>query len=318
MEFHFAPMEGATDVVFRGVHRRLLGGADLYWAPFWSPTQDHTLTPRVRRELRPEGNAGVPVLPQLLSKSARDTLWAMGELRAMGYGEVNLNLGCPSGTVAAKGKGAGMLGDLENLRRFLDEVFDHAPLRISIKTRLGIRDEGEFAPLLDLYRRYPLARLAVHARVLEDQYRRPARPKGFSQALAAMDCPVVLNGDFKTLDCCRAAAKDYPQAAGLMAGRGFLADPALGRKLRGGPPLSEDELRAFHRALFEGYSRAFGSRRNAMLRMKEHWRHLLCLLPGGEGWAKPLRRENDPDRFLALAETALTACGLRADAAPDW
>ena len=53
MQFHFAPMEGATDVVFRAVHRQLIGGADLYWMPFWAPTQDHVLTPRVRRELSP-------------------------------------------------------------------------------------------------------------------------------------------------------------------------------------------------------------------------------------------------------------------------
>ncbi|MCI8526376.1 MAG: tRNA-dihydrouridine synthase family protein [Oscillospiraceae bacterium] len=317
MQFHFAPMEGATDVVFRAVHRQLIGGADLYWMPFWAPTQDHVLTPRVRRELSPAGNEGIPVLPQLLTKSARDFLWAAGELKAMGYEEVNLNLGCPSGTVTAKGKGAGFLGDLPRLERFLDEVFDHTPLRVSIKTRMGVRDGGEFQALLALYGRYPLARLAVHARVLQDQYRAPVRPEGFTQALAAMTCPVVCNGDLKTVAQCRAAAAVYP-AAGLMAGRGFLADPALGRKLRGGAPLTAEELRGFHRTLFEGYVRAFGSERNAMLRMKEHWRHLLCLLRGGESWAKPLRREAAPRRFAALAETALDACGLREDAEPDW
>lgn len=317
MELLFAPMEGATDVVFRGVHHRLIGGADGYWMPFWAPTQDHIMTPRARRELSPAANDGVPVLPQVLTKSARDFLWAAGELKAMGYGEVNLNLGCPSGTVTAKGKGAGFLGDLPRLARFLDEIFDHTPLPVSVKTRMGVEDGGEFAALLELYGRYPLSRLAVHARVLRDQYRGPARPEGFAQALSAMKCPVICNGDFKTAGDLRSAAKKYP-AAGLMAGRGFLADPALGRKLRGGAALTAEELRGFHRALFDGYSRAFGSERNAMLRMKEHWRYLLRLLRGGEAWAKPLRKETDPRRFLALAETALDACGLLPDARPDW
>ena len=48
--------------------------------------------------------------------------------------EVNLNLGCPSGTVTAKGKGAGMLRDLDALDRFLDTVFSEAGGPISVKT----------------------------------------------------------------------------------------------------------------------------------------------------------------------------------------
>ena len=61
------------------------------------------LTERVRRDILPEYNRDTPVLPQILTKSVPDFLWAAGELAAMGYEEVNLNLGCPSGTVTAKG-----------------------------------------------------------------------------------------------------------------------------------------------------------------------------------------------------------------------
>ena len=77
----------------------------------------------------------------------------------MGYGEVNLNLGCPSGTVTAKGKGAGFLGDLPRLERFLDEIFARSPLPISIKTRMGVSDPEEFGPILALYNRSPVKEL---------------------------------------------------------------------------------------------------------------------------------------------------------------
>ncbi len=60
----------------------------------------------------------------------------------MGYTEVNLNLGCPSGTVTAKGKGSGFLAQPEELERFFDEVFSKNPLPVSVKTRLGYEDAG--------------------------------------------------------------------------------------------------------------------------------------------------------------------------------
>ncbi len=85
-------------------------------------------------------------MPQLLVRRAEDFLWAAGELAAMGYPEINLNLGCPSGTVVAKGKGSGFLGLPEELERFLDTVFDAAPCAVSIKTRLGLREPEESAP----------------------------------------------------------------------------------------------------------------------------------------------------------------------------
>ena len=67
-----------------------------------------------------------------------------GQCRDLGYREVNLNLGCPSGTVTAKGKGSGMLKDLDGLDRFLDAIFAERPLDISIKTRIGFANGAEF------------------------------------------------------------------------------------------------------------------------------------------------------------------------------
>ena len=120
MRYDFAPMEGITGFLFRQLHHQYFPGVDRYYIPFLSPTQDHTFTPRELREVLPENNQGLEVVPQLLTKSPEDFLWAAGELSAMGYQTVNLNLGCPSGTVVAKGKGAGMLRCPEDLDRFLD------------------------------------------------------------------------------------------------------------------------------------------------------------------------------------------------------
>ena len=89
----------------------------------------------------------------------------------MGYQEVNLNCGCPSGTVTAKGKGAGMLVDLPALDRFLEEVFSHVDVAVSVKTRLGLVEPEEFEAILAVYNRYPLSELVIHPRVQAELYR---------------------------------------------------------------------------------------------------------------------------------------------------
>ncbi len=316
MVWEFAPMEGVTDRLYRAAHHRTFGGVARYGIPFWSPPADHTLTPRARRELTPD--PGVPALPQVLTKSAADFCWAAGVLADWGYREVNLNLGCPSGTVTAKGKGAGLLRDLDNLARLLDGIFAGSPLPVSIKTRLGVREPEELRRLLALYNRYPLASLTVHARVLEDQYRRPARPAWFAEALAGSRCPVCCNGDLKTEADCRRLAEALPQAPAAMIGRGLLADPALGRKLHGGPPASRAELAAFSETLFEGYAAAFGGPHNAMLRCKGHWRYWILLFADSAKAAKALRRAGDARQFRDLTRRVLAELPLLDAPAVDW
>ena len=72
----------------------------------------------------------------------------------LGYQEVNLNLGCPSGTVTAKGKGSGMLKDTDALHRFLDQIFCHTTANISVKTRIGFDSPEEFPALMEIYNQY--------------------------------------------------------------------------------------------------------------------------------------------------------------------
>lgn len=178
--------------------------------PFLSPSQHHVFTRRELRDILPEQDGDLDAVPQLLTRSGADFLWAAGELARMGYREVNLNLGCPSGTVTAKGKGAGMLGRPEELDHLLEDIFSASPTAVSVKTRLGIQDPEEFWPILDIYNKYPIAQLIVHTRVREDLYRRPARPELFPAILAASRTPLCYNGDLVTAADCRASLSASP------------------------------------------------------------------------------------------------------------
>lgn len=313
MHYEFAPMEGVTGWQYRRAHHQIFGGIDRYFTPFLSPTQDHVLTPRMRRDVILAHCEGVPTVPQVLTKSAADFVWAVGALRDLGYGEVNLNLGCPSGTVASKGKGSGFLGRLPELEQFLDTVFAAVQTPVSIKTRLGMTDPVEFWPILDLYRRYPIAQLTIHPRVQKDMYKNTPRMDVFAGALERVNCPVCYNGDLRTAANCAAFEAQFPQVQTVMIGRGLVANPALARQARGGPAATRAELQEFHDTLYEGYCEEFGSARNAVQRMKEFWFYLAQLYDGAEKLEKRLKKTVAPSDYEAAAAELLQAARLRTD-----
>lgn len=295
MHYDFAPLEGLTDSIYRRLHHKYFPGIDRYFMPFLSPTMHRVLTNREQRELPPADSESFTAVPQLLTKNGEDFLWAARVCRDLGYAEVNLNLGCPSGTVVSKGKGSGMLADPDALDRFLDTIFRDAPLPISVKTRLGLEDGAEFPRLLEIYNRYPISRLTIHPRVRKDFYKSDLRMEWFDYALENAKMPLCYNGDLNSLADIAAFRQAYPQIETLMLGRGLIGDPGL---LSGS--FSAATLEAFHDELLESYIAAFGSARNAMFRMKENWSYLLHRFEDSEKLGKRLRKTTDVEEYRAI------------------
>ena len=233
MQYYTAPMEGLTDRIWRQAHQRWFGapGAPArYYAPFLSPPENRVLIKKKMAELDPAANPGAPVIPQLLAKDGALAAWMVTELRRLGYTEVNLNFGCPSGTVTAKGKGAGMLRDPAKLEAFLDEFFSRTEGPVSVKTRLGVTRPEEFDAILDIYNRYPICELTIHPRVMRQLYRGEADRAAFAACLPRCRMPVCYNGDITTPAQLAALEAEHPSLSGIMVGRGLIADPALLRR----------------------------------------------------------------------------------------
>lgn len=318
MRYYFAPMEGVTGAVYRRTHHEFFPGIDKYFMPFITPTTTGRFTPRQLRDIAPEYNVGVPAVPQLLTKTAADFIWAANALGDMGYAEVNLNLGCPSGTVTAKGKGAGFLGDPDALDRFFDAVFTAVRVPISVKTRLGVHDPAEFDRLLNIYNRYPITELTIHPRVRQDFYKGTVHEADFAAVLPRCRMPVCYNGDVVTEAGARAIAARYPGLPALMLGRGLIGDPSLVTRLRGGPRADSDTLRAFHDTLYARYCDAFGDARIAMLRMKEIWFYHLNLFEDSEKHGKRLKKATGPRAYADAAASIFRDLTVREDIVPGW
>ena len=312
MRYYFAPLEGLTDYIYRRLHSRYFPGIDRYYTPFLSPTVHRELTNRESRELPPAEALGYDCVPQLLTKIPEDFLWMAGKCRELGYREVNLNLGCPSGTVTAKGKGSGMLTDPDGLDRFLDRIFSKAPIEISVKTRIGFQTPEEFPALLDIFNQYPIRELTVHPRVRKDFYTSPVDLDAFSYAVTNSRAPVCYNGNLCSKAQIEGLSKQFPRVDAVMLGRGLIGDPGMLSTT------SAKTLEVFHNALLDAYTEAFGGSRNAMFRLKENWRYMLCLFEGSEKLGKQLRKTTDIAHYRQITHQIFTTLPLREQLAPDW
>ncbi|MBQ2777822.1 MAG: tRNA-dihydrouridine synthase family protein, partial [Peptococcaceae bacterium] len=289
MNFYFAPMEGVSGYIYRNAYQKYFHNIDRYFTPFIAPKKNHAMSSKEKNDVLPEHNVGMHVIPQILTNQAEYFLHTASVLSEMGYTEVNLNLGCPSSTVVSKKKGAGFLSEPDRLEHFLDDVtkgLERLNMKLSIKTRLGMRDVEEFADLLDLYNEFPLSELIIHPRLQTDLYNNTPNWEAFRQAVQTSTHRLCYNGDLFTLEAYQTFTEAFPETDTVMFGRGILRNPCLIDQIRRGAEVDYHLIRMFHDDLLDGYTKAFSGDRPVLFKMKELWSHMFSLFPQGETFAK--------------------------------
>lgn len=305
MNYYFAPLEGITGFVYRNIYEKHFGGIQKYFSPFITTNQHFAMQNREKRDVLPENNQGLYLVPQIMSNHAEQFVDMARKLADLGYTEINLNLGCPSKTVVTKKKGAGFLAYPEELNEFLEEIFWKCQdMEISIKTRIGMEDEQEFERLQKIYNRYPLKELIVHPRLQTDYYNNHPKMEVFRECLKNSKAPVCYNGDLFTTDDIRRFQDEFPEVSCVMLGRGILKAPGLLRELQG----KERDLKswyAFLSELCEAYEKELSGDTNVLYKMKEHWYYLFMSLPECEKEKKAMRKVRDLDSYKLLVRSIL-------------
>ncbi len=307
MDFYFAPMEGITGHIYRRAFHKYFPAPDKYFTPFISPDGNKILRNKEKRDVLPENNAGMQVVPQIITNRADYFLMAAEYLKSeYGYTEENLNLGCPSGTVVTKGKGSGFLSRLDELERFFDEVFEKCSLEVSVKTRVGRNDAEDWERILELFRKYPIKELTVHPRIQKDFYKGQVRMENFAHAYENWERPLCYNGDIFTKESYEKLVTRFPKLSCVMLGRGLLSDPYLIGRLRGEALPTEavrrDTIRAFHEQLMTEYGEVLSSDRDLIYKMKELWFYLLDSFEDSEKARKQIRKCEKLSEYKMIVE----------------
>lgn len=296
MKFYFAPLEGVAGYVYRNAHHMFFGGMDKYFSPFIHANLSDSFKTRDIRDILPEHNRGLFIVPQLLTNKADEFIHTAKRIRTLGYEEINLNLGCPSGTVVSKYRGAGFLAKKEELNRFLDEIYSKTDMKISIKTRIGKDDPDEFYELIEIFNQYPVYELIIHPRTQKDFYNNKPNMKIFKDALAFSKNPVCYNGDLKSVNDFHKFFKDYPQVDTVMAGRGLLTNPGLVQEVKYGRKPDKKTLKDFHDKILDDYRQVLSGDHNVLFKMKELWSYMIHLFADSESYEKEIKKSK---RLLA-------------------
>ena len=188
------------------------------------------------------------------------------------------------------------------LKRFLDEIFEKCTMKISIKTRLGMEEPGEFEKILEIYNDFPVEEVIIHPRVQKDFYKNTPDLDAFANAFVRTRNPVCYNGDITSVSDYQRISERFAGLDRVMTGRGVLADPALGRELKGGLSASVPEIRKFHDLLYEGYCREMSGDRTILYKMKEMWSYLAPSFPESKKYAKKIKKCEKCRAYEAVVE----------------
>lgn len=290
MKYYLAPMEGITGHVYRNAYKKYFDNIDKYFTPFIVPNQSLSLKTKELRDLLPENNLGLNIVPQILTNDAEGFILTANKLKQLGYDEINLNLGCPAGTVVSKKRGSGFLAFKDELDKFLDEIYKTCDIKISVKTRLGKDSPEEFYKLIEIYNKYPLEELIIHPRTREDFYGNTPNLKIFEEALTLSKHSICYNGDIFTVSNYNDIVDKFKEIDKVMLGRGILANPGLIGEIKGNKFLTKETLKDFHDELFENYTILLNEDKNAMYRMKELWGYMSHIFTNNKKYYKKIKK----------------------------
>ncbi|KLE14224.1 tRNA-dihydrouridine synthase family protein [Clostridium sp. C8] len=297
MKYYLAPMEGITGFIYRNSYKKFFDNIDKYFTPFIVPTSSKSFKTKELRDILPENNKGINIVPQILTNDSEGFITTARKLQQLGYSEINLNLGCPSGTVVSKNRGSGFLAKREELDKFLDEIYKIYDMKISIKTRIGKDSPEEFYELIKIYNKYPLEELIIHPRTREDFYGNKPNLEVFKDGLLLSSNPVCYNGDVFTLEDHNRLSKEFPELNTIMIGRGILANPGLIDEIKNNIFINKKVLKEFHEEIFNNYREIFNDDNIALYRMKELWGYMIYIFSDNKKYAKKIKKAQRVDDY---------------------
>jgi tRNA-dihydrouridine synthase len=316
-----APMRGITTMYYRKAFVRHFHGLDIEMAPFISTVSAERINPKLLKDVLPENNSGLPLIPQVIGNKADDFVQMNIALHDLGYDEVNWNLGCPHKPIRKKRRGSGLLPHPDTVDAILDQVCERSPCRISVKVRLGVSDSSELMKLIPVLNQYPLSEVIVHPRTAEQMYTGTVDLDAFEEAFHALERPVCYNGDINNLAFFQmlqtrfsrdhvGAERDSrrPTIDRFMLGRGLLANPFLCEVIKSADPKTEkaiERIAAFHSDVLASYEDLLDGDHPVLGKMKEFWTYQATHLSNGRQLFKKLKKTQRLATYKAIVSEFL-------------
>jgi len=275
-----APMQGLTNQALRAHFIRQVR-PDVVFTEFMRVNPVAAVKRLAPADLRQMAAAedGVPLVVQLVGHGREALVTAARAAQAAGAVHLNLNMGCPYGRMTSGLTGGGMLSRPADLVEVIPALRDAVAGTFSVKLRAGYDDLQQVFSLLPLFEAAGVDYLILHPRTVVQEYEGLAEHAITAGVVAATRLPVIANGDIRTAaDGLRVLRQTG--AAGLMLGRGAIADPLLFRRLRGeaDPQPSKEqreaELGSYLREMLARYRTLFCGEMQVLGKLKAIIKHM--------------------------------------------
>ncbi len=272
--YFLAPLQGFTDFVYRKCYHQVFGGIDRYYIPYISIWKGGQIRKSQLRDLKPEHNQDLPVVPQILCANLDEMRFLADQVKEMGYTSLNLNMGCPYPMATNRGRGSALLQNPDEFKRMADALFEEYDFAVSVKFRAGLENPDEVLQFAELFRSYPFDHLIFHPRTGQQQYKGEADRDLFVQFANDLQKPLIYNGDINSVSDMENLQNRLPRQNEWMIGRGLLSNPLLIRELNGEETSKQEAWRLkqeFHELVFESYQNHLTDDGQLLMKMKGFW-----------------------------------------------
>lgn len=272
-----SPLQGFTDFRFRNAQNKLFGGIDTFYSPYIRLNGKMVIKASYERDLLPENNLDLEVIPQVITNDADEFLFVAKYVRELGYKELNWNLGCPYPMVTKSGMGSGLISNTEKINHILERAHTESDILVSMKMRLGYESPQEIIDVLPILDKYPLKNIAIHARLGKQLYKGGVDLDGFQKCIETAKHKLYYNGDITSIAKFHEMQERYPSIDHWMIGRGLISDPFLPSMIKNNTheyPTNKMELfNAFHDTLYAIYSESLSGSTHILLKMYHLWEY---------------------------------------------
>lgn len=301
----FAPLQGYTEDVYRRIHQDVFGGVDTYYTPFVR-LEHGEVRSKDMRDVRPEFNQGVNVIPQVIANGGNELQQLVDKLTGLNYKRIDINMGCPFPLQTRHGRGAGLLPDVEAVKEIVGVMKENLGVEFSVKMRLGLEDENEWKEIIPLLNNVPLNHITVHPRIATQQYKGEEKMSAFDELLEACQHEVIFNGDITSVDDIKRIEDTYgDKLQGVMIGRGMLGRPSLAMEYKSGKQMADAEvvrrLKVMHDRMWQHYEQIIPGEAQRLAKIRTFWDYTEAIL-GRKAWKKVMKAGNLKNYLKAVQE----------------
>jgi tRNA-dihydrouridine synthase len=304
-----SPLQGFTDFRFRNAQNKYFGGIDTFYSPYIRLNGKLVVKSSYERDLLPENNMGLEVIPQIITNDEEEFLFVAKYVQQLGYKELNWNLGCPYPMVTKSGMGSGLISNPQKINSILDRAHSESDIIVSMKMRLGYENSEEILDVLPILDNYPIKNIAIHARIGKQLYKGGVHLEAFQHCIDNTKHKLYYNGDITSVTKFHEMQERFPTIDHWMIGRGLIANPFLPSMIKNNTleyPENKMELfSAFHDTLYEGYSQSLSGQTHILLKMHHLWEYFSVVFSNPHKVFKNIKKSKSLRNYEATVKEVI-------------